>query len=136
VFKGATTYPCILRIRKEASSGVFSVSEIKSLDFTDLDECAKEVSFEVKLSSLHDSGWALVNAASSDLIQKIKYKGVPLGEYVQGKIYRGILTGLNEAFVIDAATRARLIEEAQKLSNHFYWGGTLSATEYWKTSNS
>lgn len=36
---------------------------------------------------------------------------MPLGEYVQGKIYRGVLTGLNEAFVIDAATRERLIVE-------------------------
>jgi len=30
---------------------------------------------------------------------------------VKGKIYRGVLTGLNEAFVIDTATRNRLIAE-------------------------
>ena len=36
---------------------------------------------------------------------------MPLGEYVKGKIYRGILTGLNEAFVIDSETRKRLIAE-------------------------
>ena len=42
---------------------------------------------------------------------KLKGTGVPLGEYVGGKIYYGIKTGLNEAFVIDEATRARLIAE-------------------------
>ncbi len=39
---------------------------------------------------------------------------MPLGEYVHGKIYRVVLTGLNEAFVIDGATRARLIAEDPK----------------------
>lgn len=33
---------------------------------------------------------------------------------MQGKIYYGIKTGLNEAFVIDAATRERLISEDAK----------------------
>ena len=30
------------------------------------------------------------------MLAKIKSVGVPLGEYVDGKIYRGVLTGLNE----------------------------------------
>ena len=37
-----------------------------------------------------------------------------MGEYVKGKIYRGVLTGLNEAFVIDKSTRDRLIAEDPK----------------------
>ena len=36
---------------------------------------------------------------------------MPLGQFLNGKIYRGVLTGLNDAFVIDAATRDRLIAE-------------------------
>jgi adenine-specific DNA-methyltransferase len=34
-----------------------------------------------------------------------------LGEYVEGRFYRGILTGFNDAFVIDGPTKDRLIEE-------------------------
>ena len=45
------------------------------------------------------------------MFAKIKARGVPLKEYVGGKIYRGVLTGLNEAFVIDKTTRERLIDE-------------------------
>lgn len=37
--------------------------------------------------------------------------GIPLGEYVRGQIYRGVLTGFNNAFVIDSATRAALIQQ-------------------------
>jgi hypothetical protein len=47
-------------------------------------------------------------------LEKIKKAGVPLGEYVQGKIYRGITTGFNEAFVIDEETKKRLIREDKK----------------------
>ena len=34
--------------------------------------------------------------------------GVPLGEYVKGQVYRGVLTGFNKAFVIDGAKREEL----------------------------
>lgn len=37
-----------------------------------------------------------------------------MSEYVKGEIYYGIKTGLNEAFVIDAETRERLIKEDPK----------------------
>ena len=37
---------------------------------------------------------------------------MPLGDYCAGRLYWGISTGLNEAFVIDDATRTRLIAES------------------------
>lgn len=43
------------------------------------------------------------------LLEKFRSAGKPLGEYLQGRSSRGITTGLNEAFVIDAATRDALI---------------------------
>lgn len=39
------------------------------------------------------------NAASSTLVAKLLTMGTPLGKYVEGKMYYGIKTGLNEAFV-------------------------------------
>jgi len=64
--------------------------------------------------TLDDSGWSLADEATQALLDKLKGKGVPLGEYVGGKIYYGIKTGLNEAFVIDAQTREKLIAEDPK----------------------
>ena len=49
--------------------------------------------------------------ATQELLAKLQTLGTPLGEYVNGEIYYGIKTGYNKAFVIDAATRARLIAE-------------------------
>lgn len=37
-----------------------------------------------------------------------------MGEYVEGKIFYGIKTGLNKAFIIDEATRAKLVQEDPK----------------------
>jgi hypothetical protein len=65
----------------------------------------------VKLASLDNSGWSLADEKMHALLAKLKGAGVPLDEYVQGKLYYGIKTGLNEAFVIDEATRERLIAE-------------------------
>ena len=45
------------------------------------------------------------------LLTKLRGVGVPLGQYVEGRIFRGVLTGLNKAFVIDEDTRASLIAE-------------------------
>lgn len=40
--------------------------------------------------------------------------GMPLGEYVNGKIYHGIQTGFNKAFVIDGIKRAELVAKDPK----------------------
>lgn len=83
-----------------------------SLDLPDgLAAYEEEHRFTVETAGLQPGGWALVDVSVQQLIEKIRSKGIPLGEYVQGKIYYGIKTGLNAAFVIDAATRDRLIAE-------------------------
>jgi hypothetical protein len=38
-------------------------------------------------------------------------RGRPLGKVVDGQMYRGVLTGLNEAIIIDSVMRDRLVEE-------------------------
>jgi len=119
VFKGATTYPCILRIRKTAINEAqkvssINVSLIRSLDFRDLGEYIGNNSFAQKKINLDDQGWSLAGSATQKLLEKIGKVGVPLGEYIEGKIFYGIKTGLNEAFVIDQTTRDRLIKKDRK----------------------
>lgn len=111
VFEQATTYPCILILRKAAPARTFAVTQVKTLDFASLDEYARDNRYDVAQDSLSDKGWSLAGGQAQALLAKLRAKGVPLGEYVQGKIYRGVLTGLNEAFVIDERTRNRLIAE-------------------------
>ena len=114
VFKQATTYPCILVIKKAAPGTQFAATNVKTLDFQDLTTCVTENQHEVRQVALDDNGWALVNEETQDLLDKLRNTGIPLGKYVNGKIYRGVLTGLNDAFVIDAKTRDMLIAEDPK----------------------
>ncbi|MBK8513441.1 MAG: Eco57I restriction-modification methylase domain-containing protein [Saprospiraceae bacterium] len=112
VFQTATTYPCILIVSPNSKEdSLLKVTTVKSLDFESLGVYVTENHQSLKLSSLDDSGWNLGSEAEQNLLQKLKTNTIPLGEYVNGKIYRGVLTGLNEAFVINEETKDRLIKE-------------------------
>ncbi len=114
VFKSATTYPCIMVITNQNAKKKFRAAEIKTLAFTDLTEYVEENRFDIEVASLDESGWALTNAATQKLLQKLREQGKPLGEYIGGKIYYGIKTGLNNAFVIDTEKREEIIRKDPK----------------------
>jgi adenine-specific DNA-methyltransferase len=113
VFEEATTYPCIWHMEKANSdTKTFKATIVDTLVFPEgLEKFIESHTFELNLTLLSDKGWTLVNDRVQLLLEKIKRKGVPLGEYVKGKIFYGIKTGFNEAFIIDEATRDRLISE-------------------------
>jgi type I restriction-modification system DNA methylase subunit len=114
VFSGATTYPCILRVKKGSEESSFNVTQVESLEFQDLQEYSEGKQFSVRIGGLDDSGWSLSNEATTALLNRLRGIGIPLGKYVNGKIFRGVLTGLNEAFVIDEAKRKELIAKDKR----------------------
>lgn len=65
----------------------------------------------MKQSDLSDEVWRIEDRSSIELLGKIKRCGITLDEFVEGKIFRGVTTGFNEAFVIDDATRSKIISE-------------------------
>jgi len=114
VFQNATTYPCILTLSKSAPNEQIPVTNVKTLEFAELKEYTVSNSFTLERKHLADEGWTLADGKVIELMDKIKSMGVPLEKYVEGKIYRGVLTGLNEAFVISQETREKLIAEDPK----------------------
>ena len=114
VFEEATTYPCILSLHKAPPTAAFSGAVVDTLDFDNLPAHLDSIRFDSQQSQLSNKGWAISDERVQRLLTKIKSKGVPLEKYVNGKVYYGIKTGLNEAFVIDEATRERLIAEDAK----------------------
>ncbi|WP_234572358.1 type IIG restriction enzyme/methyltransferase [Rhodohalobacter sp. 614A] len=111
VFEEATTYPCLLEIRKTDHPTVFKAFEVESLPVENFEVLEEENGFEVDATKLSEEGWSLVPIETQRLLEKLKEAGTPLGEYVEGKIFYGIKTGLNKAFVIDEETKDRLIAE-------------------------
>ena len=60
---------------------------------------------------LKKDGWVLEDPVLVRLFERLMNQGTPLGEFVKGRIYYGVKTGLNEAFVIDQDKRDELIDE-------------------------
>ena len=114
VFEEATTYPCILSLQKAKPTGEFRAANVPELVQEGFAEYVHGIQFTSLQSALSEEGWTLADARTQQLMEKLRQAGIPLGEYVEGKIYYGIKTGYNEAFVIDEATKDQLIAEDPK----------------------
>jgi adenine-specific DNA-methyltransferase len=114
----AISYPSIVMVEKTAApTAVLVKNEVAALNWEPgpkLDDFAsvfKDKHFIIKQEHLTKEGWRLESAETLRLLNKIRNAGTPLGEYVKGRFYYGIKTGLNEAFVVDGPTKDRLIAE-------------------------
>jgi hypothetical protein len=115
VFEKAATFPAIILTQNsKPKKQNFIHAPIKRLDFHSLEKEVKNVGTALDERSLSGDNWTLARGQEIDIFEKMKKGGIPLGKYVDGKIYRGVLTGLNEVFVIDRETRDRLIREDGK----------------------
>ena len=70
--------------------------------------------FTMPQSALTVDGWRLTSPDALNLLEKLRSIGKPLGGYVKDQFYRGVTTGLNNAFVINQSTRDHLISEDPK----------------------
>ncbi len=112
----ATVRPCIVLAGREARDtfpaatvrGVTGAANVDPAGYLD------QNGFAMAVTNLAAAGWSLAPPAWQRLRAKIEAAGRPLGEYVKGGIKYGIKTGLNDAFVIDADTRARLTAKDPK----------------------
>jgi adenine-specific DNA-methyltransferase len=109
----AIAYPSIILVSKSKPNNhqarVLNWEAGKSVDeFTSV---YKNQSFYMPQKELGADGWRLESPAVLRLLDKLRGAGTPLGEYVNGRFYRGLTTGLNQAFIVDRETRDRLIAE-------------------------
>jgi hypothetical protein len=107
----ATAYPCIV----VTSNGKSRDSHpARTLNVRTMEELARFDGLKTEPLAQKDfghDGWRVESSVSLRLFEKLRNAGKLLGEYVDEKIYFGIKTGLNEAFVVDRAMRDRLIRE-------------------------
>lgn len=109
VFKEASTYPLIIAVQKSKQINMIKAANVSTLNFTSLMRYADEYGFKCRQDKLSNNGWILSSSKEQDLVEKLRNTGSPLAEYVKNKIFRGILTGLNEVFVIDREQRDSFI---------------------------
>jgi len=117
VFDGVVTYPSIVNLQNlPAPDGhtvdalTFPADEVVSA----FETVYQRRKLSIPIASLNREVWRLENTAVLDLVEKLKRSGRALGKIVDGKVFRGVISGLTEAFVINATTSQRLINADPK----------------------
>ena len=95
---------------------ICSLKNLKAKN-TDLDQYFQANSIEIDPLQLYDitgkQGWFIGNPAEFNLKKKIETNGKPLKDW-DIKIYKGLMTGCNEAFYIDKNKKDELIAQDPK----------------------
>lgn len=84
-------------------------------EFTAGSEMARYITDNLTVSHnfVDSDTWVISTPIEERIRQKIEALGTPLGDW-DVKIYRGLLTGYNDAFIIDGKTKDRLIADDPK----------------------
>lgn len=109
-FGAATTYTCIVQLAKRPAGGTTLgcyVADDRAAMANPRDYFEQNA---LPLKGLDGTPWVVLPAARQRIKLAVEQQGVPLEKW-QLVIYRGILTGYNEAFYISTAQRNKFIEE-------------------------
>ena len=118
IFADADTFPCILIVERPATENAATAtqSEIcafprEALGQSDLSTYIQQHGFTVATSRFSSEPWSLERPEVDDLMAKLRHNGIPLRDFMGTRPVYGIKTGFNEAFLIDTATKDRLLQE-------------------------
>lgn len=107
IFENATTYVCICTLQRSCPSDSFTASYMKEKNVFNYPLYQSIFT----INSLGTDTWVLSSSSDLALKNKIENTFPPLKDYVQGEAYRGVLTGLTEAFIINDEVRNQIISE-------------------------
>jgi len=112
VFEGVTTYPAILTMKRGAAPKGHELRfwKVEAVPENNFQATWEAAAGPYPQAALGAGSWELENPGLRALRGKIR-KGKKTLKEVYGSPCRGIVTGLNEAFVIDNATKERLCAE-------------------------
>ena len=124
IFEDADVFPSILAARKPTAGPPPATARVcdiprEQLRIDDLSRQIAEEGFEMPRANLAADAWTLEPPGVMALMEKIRRVGVPLKEFAGSGPYRGILTGFNDAFLMDAPTKQLLIAADPKSAGLF-----------------
>ena len=133
VFEDATTYPCIIILKKSSKvkkrkENKILISKVRNLNFINLSEEVNSTKFFISQEMLNDETWMMEDNDIKNIKQKMEKAGTPLRKFINEKLYRGITTGYNDAFIIDEKTKNNLIQKdknSEKIIKKFLTGKNI-----------
>lgn len=112
VFENATVDTCIVIIQRATNEKRTRAVTITGNNKDHLNIAQELKENGVVLTNLTKNEWSIVSDAEQRLKEKIERIGKPLKDW-DVRIYRGVLTGLNEAFIIDSAKREEILRNCR-----------------------
>ncbi len=114
VFESATVDTSILTFKKTKNTSDFLYCDIgESYKGEELKGYCDRHGYDYSQADLIADSFTFANPRELKIKKRVEEIGTPLKEW-DVKIYRGILTGFNEAFIIDSAKREELIAKDPK----------------------
>lgn len=113
IFEGATTYPCIITIKKMKPNETQTCKCLKLENLDNVTNLKTEVNnkgFDLSITN-SDETWASNNKQNFDVLEKLRQNSTPLKDFLKDDIYRGIVTGSNDVFIINNEIKEKLCEE-------------------------
>jgi hypothetical protein len=119
IFQSADVFPSIVVLRRPTAEMPPMTARVCSIprDQLQLEEVARQVaneSFLVQRDTLGAEAWTLESAAVTKLMDRIREASIQLTEFINGVPFRGIMTGFNDAFLLDTPTKNSLVEADPK----------------------
>ena len=116
IFEEADVFPSILVVQKPTQAPRPKTARLciiprEQLRIDDLSVQIAREGADMNLAQLSADGWQLEPIDVQRLTDKIRSVGVRLKDFVGAGPYRGVTTGLNEAFLIDGSKKRALLEQ-------------------------
>ena len=120
IFEGATTYPCIFVGRNSTPASQLSVSVLNAAHASDFNQNVLGTEEIFNFSQFNNDTWVISSQKEKSLLEKLSKNHQTLKHYIGGEAYRGVLTGLSEAFLIDSETYQNIIRKDERAKTHIY----------------
>jgi len=104
IFANATTYVCIPLIQNAKPLAKFKASYMNDADMSKIPE--RSDVFDT--ADFGAESWVLSSSAEKKLRDRVEKSFPRLKNFVGGEAYRGVLTGLTKAFLIDETTKKKI----------------------------
>ena len=102
--------PSIVVLRKTPQAEAFRSLFIADKVPSNLRQAVDVDGVDCDSDALQQPEWSFQPAASTRLLNRLLGAGQKLADVLEGRLYLGVKTGLNEAFIVDQVTRDRILQ--------------------------
>lgn len=107
IFETATVLVNILSLVKRDNQGKTLACSVE--DNFDIGKLSDYVATHSQYTSFRSEAWSILSEIEKSIKKKVESVGIPLKDW-DVEIYRGVLTGYNDAFIINSEKRAEILD--------------------------